>query len=260
MRVLLFNSYKGGSGKTTVAANLAVSLAKRKKKVALIDWDLQGPSLHTLIRFEEGEEKKPRLFEFLEKRKSLMDVIHEEKLKEDLSLWICRHTVDFDILEKLTDRKLWKSITVRLIKEFREFEKEKLFDYILFDTGPGLSYHTVGLMMACEAIYFVVRPDTFDTQGLEDTLIAVYSKEVRKKYDLQAFFILGKIPQHFDQERKKAIVGELQEKHNLKYAGEISCYCEVAGMVGTTLYTLEKPEHPFSKEIERIADYMEKNA
>jgi ATP-binding protein involved in chromosome partitioning len=47
--VISVASGKGGVGKSTVAVNLAVTLAKRGAKVALIDSDMYGPSIPTLM-------------------------------------------------------------------------------------------------------------------------------------------------------------------------------------------------------------------
>ena len=55
-RVLIaVGSGKGGVGKSTVAANLAIALARAGKKVGLIDADVYGPSQPTLL----GTHEKP---------------------------------------------------------------------------------------------------------------------------------------------------------------------------------------------------------
>ena len=49
-KTLAFHSYKGGTGKTTLIANLAAFLAKNGKRVCLLDFDLYAPTLTIYFR------------------------------------------------------------------------------------------------------------------------------------------------------------------------------------------------------------------
>lgn len=54
-RKLLVMSGKGGVGKSTMAVNLALALAGEGKKVGLLDVDLHGPSLPTMLGLSESQ-------------------------------------------------------------------------------------------------------------------------------------------------------------------------------------------------------------
>ncbi|MCA1568649.1 MAG: AAA family ATPase [Acidobacteria bacterium] len=49
MKVISFYSFKGGTGRTTTTANVATDLARRNKNVVVIDLDIDGPGLDTVL-------------------------------------------------------------------------------------------------------------------------------------------------------------------------------------------------------------------
>ena len=72
-RIITFYSYKGGVGRTFALANIGVLLAKRGKRVLLMDWDLEAPGLHRYFKDFVPKAHSPQ--------KSLIHLLSEAQTK-----------------------------------------------------------------------------------------------------------------------------------------------------------------------------------
>jgi len=75
-KCIAFHSYKGGTGKTTLAANFAASLAKKGYKVFLLDFDVYAPSLQSYFEIEPKKWINDFLFEKAELKEVILDLTH----------------------------------------------------------------------------------------------------------------------------------------------------------------------------------------
>ena len=120
-RKLLVLSGKGGVGKSTVAANLAVAMARAGKKVGLLDVDVHGPSIPKLLG--------------LEGRK--VEIILREILPIDVDDNLSVMSIGL-LLDKLDDAVIWRG--PRKYGMIRQFLKDVAWgslDYLVVDSPPG---------------------------------------------------------------------------------------------------------------------------
>ena len=140
---ILVTSSISGEGKSFIAANLAVSLALTGKKVALVDMDLNNPSLskilnispdHGVTEFLTGEKDPEEIIKVIDEHKNLF-FIPSGSLPENPS-------------ELLSNGK---------VKELIDY-LEGIFDMVIIDTSP-LVLVTDGYILTglCDATLYVVR-------------------------------------------------------------------------------------------------------
>src|SRR3954447_5293982 len=122
--IIVVTSGKGGVGKTTTSASLAVGLAKRGKKVAVIDFDVGLRNLDLIM----GCERRV-VYDFV-------NVIHEECTLKQALIKDKRFDTLFVLAASQTRDKdaLSKEGVERVLKELTD----EGFDYIICDSPAGI--------------------------------------------------------------------------------------------------------------------------
>ena len=196
-RVITLANFKGGVGKTTISANLAIALARRGYRVLIIDLDYQG-SLDG--RFEIGKvdlSARAGTNALLLKDGRLFDTNTLYKLGGQFAgIWLVPAFFELASLEnRLMLQWLLQScdddIRFRIASKLLDPEVEKRFDVIIMDTPPRLSAGTVNALCVSTD---VLVPTVVDSTSLET--VVGFAHTVRKfkhayNYRLE---ILGVIP------------------------------------------------------------------
>ena len=143
-RTIAVTSGKGGVGKSNFALNFALSLVQQNKKVLIFDVDLGFSNVDVLL----GRSNKESLATMLEKDLSIWDIIEEGPN----GLLFISGGSGFNDLVQLDE--------VELNKLFSELSLLQGFvDYIILDTGAGLSYENLRFILAADDVILVTTPE-----------------------------------------------------------------------------------------------------
>ena len=162
--VLMITSSISGEGKSTVAANLAISMALKGKKVALVDCDLRNPSLAGIFRLTE---KLPGLVSLLRGRCTLEDTLYEVKVRdESVGLWLLPGGERETRLVEILGSDAMGDLITRLKEDF---------DVVIMDTPPSaILVDAMILINYVDAVAYVVMSDfarrRFIFNGVEELM------------------------------------------------------------------------------------------
>jgi len=122
LKCIIVASGKGGVGKTTVVANLAVELAKVGHKVGVLDCDIYGPTLHLALK-----PINPKIIEDLERE----ELIPAETEVYNVDLFSTSFFFDRDV------GIAWRGREVRDVIRTMCLKVRWNHDYLIVDLPPG---------------------------------------------------------------------------------------------------------------------------
>jgi len=185
--VLMIASGKGGVGKSSVTANLAVALAQLGHRVGVLDADIWGFSLTRLLGIQGEVTAKDKKMIPLEKS------IGKGKIK----------LLSMGLLAEEDQALLWRGLIVqKAVAQFIEDADWSDIDYMLIDTPPG----TGDIAMTLARILPQMGQLVVTTPAIAAQRVALRAADFARKSNIR---VLGVI------ENMSGLVCSCGEKHNL---------------------------------------------
>ena len=210
-KVVSLANQKGGVGKTTTTVNLGTILAKKGKKVLLIDADPQGNATSGLVIDKDCELST---YDILVSDVEMEDVIQDTIIK---NLKLCPANMNLAGAEVELVSMMSRE---QRLKEKLEKIKDR-FDYILIDCPPSLGLITLNAFTASNSVLIPVQCEYFALEGLGQLLntINLVKKHLNKEikiegalltmYDIRTNLsnqVVKEVKKYFDNKVYKTVI------------------------------------------------------
>lgn len=176
-KIISVANQKGGVGKTTTTVNLSAALAKRGKKVLLIDADPQGNATSAVGIDKDSEYS---LYDVLINEEDFEKVIVSTKTK---NLKVCPSNIslagaEVELVSMMSREQRLKEQLLKI--------KDK-FDYIFIDCPPSLGLVTLNSFTASDSVLIPVQCEYFALEGLGQLMntINLVKKHLNKEIKIE---------------------------------------------------------------------------
>lgn len=244
------HSFRGGTGKSNLTANLAYCCAKLGTQVGVVDTDIQSPGIHILFGLEDAL-MKYCLNDYLRGECSIRDAIYDMSKRFSLSSGRIN----------LIPSRLNAQAIVAMLKEgfdvqklsaaFSELTKELKLDILLIDTHPGIEEETLLSIAMCDILTVIVRPDEQDYMGTAVTF------EIAKRMGVpRTFLVANRIPPELDSKQFKS---KLEQTYKVPVIGMLPFSYGLMMTQSRQMFCFTSPDDPFSAATRNVAEYMLKS-
>ena len=209
-KIIVVTSGKGGVGKTTTSASIATGLARRGKKVAVIDFDVGLRNLDLIM----GCERRV-VYDFVNVvhgEATLKQALIKDKRYDTLFVLAASQTRDKDALTKEGVEKVLKDLA------------DDGFDYIVCDSPAGIEKGAFLAMYFADKAVVVVNPEVSSVRDSDRILGLLASKTRRAETgegEVTAYLLLTRYSPQRVENGEMLSIADVEEVLGLKTIGVV---------------------------------------
>ncbi|MFX1476050.1 MAG: MinD/ParA family protein [Promethearchaeota archaeon] len=257
-KAITVHSFKGGTGKSNLSANTALTLAKRGWNIVLLDFDFRAPSLNALFNLNGVEYYiNDWLAQRCEIHEVLIDLSSQFHTKGRFQVGFTNPSgaaINDMTMHSLNEE--WQARVLQLVLDSKDLLFERYgVNFQIFDTSPGFALSSINAILAADELVLVIKMDQLDIVGTQHLIKGVYNQTLGKRPEL----IINKVPCSMlktpDDYTKLKV--NLSRKLGIEVVSIIPCFCEVMENMSQTLFVEKQPDHQFSQSIDQLASHFE---
>lgn len=272
MYITTFYSFKGGVGRTMSLVNVGFELAKRGRKVLLVDFDLEAPGITTYPEFSHSRNSAgiiEYVSDYLDKFEAppVEKYIYQCQLpvgetEAHASVWLMpsgkRDESYASRLNSIDWLKLYEERDGYLL--FEDLKQQwamchSKFDYVLIDSRTG---HTdvggICTRQLPDSVVFLFFPNEQNISGLEEVVEEVRAENVRTHRNIKTLFCPSNVPNLDDENEILKRQLDASERR-LKYVGPASVihrYDSLA-LLDQVIFANSRPRSRLAEEYRTLA-------
>lgn len=248
VKVISVHSFRGGTGKSNLTANLAVITASKGNRVAIVDTDIQSPGIHVLFGMDEQGMQRS-LNDYLWERCTISEASYDVTPPAVAKAGGAVYLIPSSIKAGEIARILNEGYSVTLLNDgLRNLCQELQLDYLFIDTHPGLNKETLLSVAISDSLVIILRPDRQDFQGTAVTL------QVARKLDTpKTLLVVNKVLPSYDPQDVKE---QISSKFQVPVAGVFPVCEEMIQLASGGIFSLEYPGHPYTEQLKKVAEQV----
>jgi MinD-like ATPase involved in chromosome partitioning or flagellar assembly len=248
-KIVSVHSFRRGTGKSIMTANIAAILAAEGRRVIVLDTNLESPSLHILFHLDE-DEITYSLNDYLWGRCTIQQTIHDvsHRLGAALSGQVLFIPASTDLND--IKRIIHEGYDAGILNYGCYELNEKLgVDLVLIDTHAGLNAETLASITIAHTLAIILRLDKQDYQG---TGVLV---DLARKIDMPPLrlVVANEVPTSYNS---AAVKSTLEKTYDCEVIAILPHSEEMMALASSHIFALTYPDHPLTSVLKQVANRL----